>query len=92
VGEVINILLFEIVDSYPRVRNIQDDDISFSGHGEDIENIGVGLLEENFSFLSEMDEALLLSRLLDSNHDVGVVDCGGEAENLLDFVLQGEKL
>ena len=63
----------EINDIYFALRNVQDYDLLVINHSKEVDDIFVLILPKNFSFLIEMDDALQLTWMVNSDHNEGMI-------------------
>jgi hypothetical protein len=90
VVDVPDSLGLEVDDIDMGFRDIHDDDFAIVEHTEEVDDVRVFVLEEDLSIGVDVDDGLVGSRVDDSGEDEGVVEGGGEAEDLGDLVLQVE--
>lgn len=90
VVDVSNSLGLEVDNIDVGFRDIHDDDFAVVEHAEEVDDVGVLVLEEDFSIGVDMDDRLVGSGVDDSGKDEGVIKGSGEAEDLGDLVLQVE--
>jgi hypothetical protein len=74
-----NLLSFEIDDVDMGVGDIHNDHLSLVEHGEEVYNIGIFMLKENFACRINMNYTLISSRIDDLGENESIVECGGEA-------------
>jgi hypothetical protein len=81
-------LSFEIDDVDVSLRNVHNDDLAFVEHAEEVNNVGVLMLEEYFAICIDVDDALIGSGINDLTENEGIVEGSGEAEYLRDSVFE----
>ena len=70
------------------VRDIQNDYLFFVDHSKEVNDVLVLVFPQNFTILIEMNDALLLARVINSHQDESVVVSRRYAEDLLHGWLQ----
>ena len=73
----------EINDIYFALRNVQDYDLLVINHSKEVDDIFVLILPKNFSFLIEMDDALQLTWMVNSDHNEGMIIGDWNTKDLL---------
>jgi hypothetical protein len=83
-----HLLSLEVDDVDVLVGNVHNDDLAFVEHSEEVDNVGVPMLEEDFAIGIDMDDALIGPRIDDLAENEGIVEGSGETEYLIDCVLE----
>ena len=83
-----NRLRLEVDNVDMLVGDVHNDNLAFVEHSEEVDNVRVLMLEENFAFSIDMHDALIGSRIDDFAENVGIVEGSGETEYLGDGVFQ----
>jgi len=83
-----HLLSLEVDDVDVLVGDVHNDDLAFIEHSEEVNNVGIPMLEENFGIGIDMDDTLIGSGIDDLTENEGIVEGSGETEYLTDCVLQ----
>ena len=83
---------FEIDDVDVSVGNVHNDDLALIEHSEEVNNVGVLVLEEHFAFCIDVDDALIGAGINDLTENEGIVEGSGEAEYLRDSVFEFKRV
>lgn len=87
-----NRLLFKINDINFAVGDVEYDDFLIIHLAEGVNDVVVLVFVENFAFFIEMNNALLLTRLVQSNHDKSIVVGNRQGKNFGSDSLQFDEV
>lgn len=90
VVDVADSLGLEVDDIDVGFGHVHDDDLAIVEHAEEVDDVGVFVLEEDLAVGVDMDDGLVGAGVDDPREDEGVVEGGGETEDLGDLILQVE--
>ena len=69
----------EVDDVDVGLRDVHDDDFAFIEHSEEVDDIGVFMLEEDIAIGINMDDTFISARVDHTREDEGIIKGRGEA-------------